>query len=61
MSQVTLTVTGLDALLRLTNIDVRHSIRSALYAIGELVRNEIARAPGPAKKPTIWASEKQRR
>ncbi len=33
----------------------------ALMLVGKEVQAEIARYPGPAHKPVIWASEKQRR
>ena len=60
-SPVTLTVTGLTELLRITSIDVMAAIRPALEAIGELVKTELVRRPGPVKHPINWASDKQRR
>ncbi len=60
-SPVSITIQGLDALLKLTNIDVKEHIRAALYSIGELIKTELVRCPGPVKKPIAWASEKQRR
>lgn len=60
-SPVSITIQGIDALLKLTNIDVKQHIRAALYAIGELIKTELVRAPGPVKKPINWASDKQRR
>ncbi len=54
-------IRGLEQLLRITATDLRPTLRAVLHGVGELVRDQIAQAPGPARKPTIWASEKQRR
>lgn len=58
---VTLQIKGLDELIRICGTDLGPTFRAILHGVGELVRNEVARAPGPVHKPINWASDKQRR
>ncbi len=58
---ITIQIKGLDELLRITSADLRPTFRAILHGIGELVRDQVARAPGPVHKPIRWASAKQRR
>lgn len=47
--------------LKALNVDMVPVLSDITFAAGELVRSEVAVYPGPAHKPIIWASEKQRR
>jgi len=61
MSDAAVRIEGLDALraalLALADEDL---YKSAMWAIGEEIRSEVARYPGPPKYPLRWASRKQR-
>ena len=57
---ISIRIAGLDELLKLSRTDFGPTLRAILHSVGELVRDEIARAPGPVHKPIIWASAKQR-
>ena len=61
MIGATLTIEGLDELLRDLNVPLEPVLSDITFAAGELVRSEMAVYPGPAHKPVIWASLKQRR
>ncbi len=58
---ITIQIKGLSELLRIVGADLGPTVRAILHGVGDLVRNEIARAPGPVHKPIVWASAKQRR
>lgn len=52
---------GIERLVAAVGKPLGPVVRSALLAVGERVREEVAVLPGPVKKPINWASEKQRR
>ena len=58
---ITITITGLDDIMKRLNIDLMTVIKPAIMVVGEEVRDKIAVYPGNAHKPVIWASVKQRR
>jgi hypothetical protein len=57
-------VQGMDEvrrmLAKLTGPQLKLSMRRATRKIGEMLRNEMQQAPGPANSPVKWASKKQR-
>ena len=57
----TITIQGIDALLRDLNQPLAPVIRDITFAVGELVRSEMAVYPGGSSSPVKWASEKSRR
>jgi hypothetical protein len=54
-------VEGLEPLLRDLRQPLEPVLSSITFAVGELVRSEMAVTPGAANRPVIWASEKSRR
>jgi len=58
---ITIVINGLDEAIKRFGVDVPAVGRKAALVIGEEVRDRIARYPGPAHSPVIWASQKQRR
>lgn len=52
---------GVEEITKALGVDLKPVLRDITFAAGELVRSEIAVYPGPAHKPIIWASERQRR
>ena len=57
----TITITGLDAVIKRFNLDLMVVVRPAALVIGEEVRNKIAVEPTTIHRPIIWASLKQKR
>jgi len=58
---VSIPLEGLDTLLRDLNVPLAPVLSDITFAVGELVRSEMAVYPGKAHSPVIWASEKSRR
>jgi hypothetical protein len=59
--QFSVSVEGVEALLKQLNVPLGPVLKDITFAVGELVRSEIAVYPGAAHHPIIWASERQRR
>lgn len=57
----TITIQGIDALLRDLNQPLAPVLRDITFAVGEVVRSEMAVYPGGPSSPVKWASEKSRR
>jgi hypothetical protein len=60
-AEFSVSVEGVDDLLKQLNIPLAPVLRDITFAVGELVRSEIAVYPGSSHQPVIWASERQRR
>ena len=58
---VTLEIKGLDVLMAKLGQGATPVLRTLTRGIAEEVKGEIARYPGPVKRPIQWASDKQRR
>ena len=54
-------IEGLDELLKDLRVPIDPVLRDITFAVGELVRSEVAVEPGTSHSPVIWASERQRR
>jgi hypothetical protein len=54
-------IDGLPELLKQLNVPLGPVLQDITFAVGELVRSEMAVTPGPAHQPVIWSSERQRR
>jgi len=54
-------VEGVEALLKDLKVPLKPVLKDITFAVGELVRSEIAVYPGSSHQPVIWASERQRR
>ena len=61
MTTFNLELKGFAELERKLGKSIAPKISAFTFAIGELIRNVIAKAPGRSHSPVIWASEKQRR
>ena len=62
MTNFNIEIKGLPKLLiMLGPSNLKRAISDISFAVGEQVKDKIARAPGPVKKPIAWASNKQRR
>ena len=59
--QFSVSVVGIEKLLKDLNVPLDPVLRDITFAVGELVRSEIAVDPGPSHQRVIWASERQRR
>jgi hypothetical protein len=59
--QFSVSVVGIEDLLKQLNVPLAPVLKDITFAVGELVRSEIAVYPGGSHKPVIWASERQRR
>jgi hypothetical protein len=59
--QFSVSVEGIEKLLKDLDIPLKPVLKDITFAVGELVRSEIAVYPGGSHKPVIWASERQRR
>ncbi len=58
---VTVRIEGLGRVLAKLNTDWGSVLTNITWSIGELIRNEMARYPGPRSGPVRWTSERQRR
>lgn len=56
-----ITITGLSEALASLGAYKATVVDDIAYAVGKIVEGRVAVAPGPAHKPVIWASAKQRR
>ena len=56
-----ITITGLDAVVKRFNIDPMTVVKPAALTIGHEIHTFITTDPGPVSQPIRWASEKQRR
>lgn len=59
--QFSVSVVGIEDLLKKLNVPLGPVLRDITFAVGEVVRSEMAVDPGPVHKPIIWASERQKR
>lgn len=60
MSAITITITGDKAIGARLGRGLGGAARAMTWGIGELVRNAIARYPGPVHHPIRWTSMRQR-
>lgn len=59
--EFSLELRGFDELIAALGASIDPALKEITFAVGELVRSEIAVYPGPAHRPVIWASDKSRR
>jgi hypothetical protein len=59
--QLDVRIEGVDELLKQLDVPLGPVLRDITFAVGELVRSEVAVYPGASHQPVIWASERQRR
>ena len=61
MTAFSIELRGFDALYKKLGQKMDPHVQAMTLAIGEQLRKVISRYPGPAHKPVIWDSDKQRR
>lgn len=59
--EFSLELQGFDELIAALGASIEPALQDVTFAVGELVRSEMAVYPGSAHKPVIWASDKSRR
>ena len=59
--QFSVSVEGVEELLKQLNVPLKPVLKDITFAVGELVRSEMAQTPPAVHRPIIWASERQRR
>jgi len=59
--QFSVSLVGVEDLLKQLNVPLGPVLKDITFAVGEIVRSEVAVDPGPVHKPIIWASERQKR